>query len=131
MASLFKYHRTKSADTSNSSNSNDDTINIAKKIVEIARLTELEDFPNDPEEAAKLVATRILIPEPDWKNGNFLNGFDDELDYIVCERLLRRCGLRTVNDPFSELRGYSQVKTSLEFSNKNYEALPSEDGGCH
>lgn len=96
----------------------DDLLARAKKIVEFARLhdPEVKEFPNDPEEAAKLLYQRVLKPMPDFKNGNgILNGFDDELDTVVAKRLLQCCcNLKSIKDP-AELKDYHQVKVFIEF----------------
>ena len=99
--------------------SEDPQLILAKRIVETARLhdPEVKEFPNDPEEAAKLLYERVLKPEPDFKNGNgFLNGFDDTLDSVAAMRLLQcACDLKPVKDPISELKTYRQVKVFVEF----------------
>jgi hypothetical protein len=91
-----------------------DPMERARKIVELGRLhdPEVTEFPNDPEEAAKQVCERILIPTPNFRE---LNGFDDERDHLAAVRILQcQCGLERVRDPFS-LGGYRQVKVFFEF----------------
>jgi len=99
--------------------SDDPLLEYARKIVEIARLhdPEVKEFPNDPEEAAKVLYERVLKPEPDFKNGNgILNGFDAELDAVAARRLLECCcSLKPVRDPTSELKTYRQMKVFVEF----------------
>jgi hypothetical protein len=90
----------------------------ARAIVQLARLHEPDfpQLPDDPEAAAREVTDKILRPVPDLKNGNSLGSFSDLLDMAVTEALVQRvCGLRRVEDPFSEFGRYAQVRLVLEF----------------
>lgn len=91
---------------------------LAEKIVEIGNLTDpsVKEFPNDPDEAAKLLLERVLIPKPDYRTGNGIrNAFRDDLDTAAAERILATRGLLPTDSPFVDLSRYRQVKVFWEF----------------
>ena len=87
---------------------------LARRVSQLAHLDDpgVQEFPNDLEGAMKKVLETILLPDPNDGPGN---GFSDELDCLVGERLLTEIGMTIVDSPFQLGTKYSQVKVVLRY----------------